>query len=234
MNERQQNLLQIIIVAYIKTAEPVSSKFISAAGNFDLSSATIRNEMAELEEQGYIFHPHTSAGRVPTEKGYRFFVENFIGDFGLAKRSKDCLDKAFKPIKRFEPQAIKELAKEMAQLADNAVFIVFANNDFYYTGLSNLFSQPEFVEHRLVARLSQVIDHLDTAINKLYQNIDSEVKIAIGRQNIFARDCSAVFGRYQCGQTSGILGIIGPLRMDYKNNAGLVSYGQRLINKLGC
>ncbi|OGY57165.1 MAG: hypothetical protein A3H67_03020 [Candidatus Buchananbacteria bacterium RIFCSPLOWO2_02_FULL_46_11b] len=233
MNKRQQNLHEIIIAEYIKTAEPVSSKFISQAGNFDLSSATIRNEMAELEDQGYIFHPHTSAGRVPTEKGYRFFVENYIADFALNKRAKDCLDKVLKPLKYFEPQAVKELAKEMAELSGGAVLIAFSDNNFYYTGLANLFSQPEFIEHRLVASLSRVIDHLDRVINKIYKEIDSEVKIDIGRRNPFAQDCSSVLTRFQCQKQAGILGILGPIRMDYKNNAGLVGYSRQLIENLG-
>lgn len=231
MNERQQNLLQIIIAAYVKTAEPVSSKLIAQAGDFDLSSATIRNEMAELEEQGYIFHPHTSAGRVPTEKGYRFFAENYIADFALNKRAKECLDKVLKPLKSFEPQAVKDLAKEMAELSGGAVFIAFSDNNFYYTGLANLFSQPEFIEHRLVASLSRVIDHLDKVINKIYKEIDNEVKIEIGSKNPFARDCSCVLTRFEGQKREGILGILGPIRMDYRLNAGLVNYGRELINK---
>src|SRR3989344_4951089 len=161
MNQRQQNLFKIITTSYIKTAQPVSSKLITEAGDFDLSSATIRNEMAELEKHGYIYHPHTSAGRVPTEKGYQFYVDNFLVDNGLSKKHSYSLSQSLKDFKGFEPAAVKELAKQVAEISDGAVFIAFSNNDFYYTGISNVFSQPEFLEQRLVYNLSQVIDHLD-------------------------------------------------------------------------
>ena len=170
MNERQQSLLKILTIEFIKTAQPVSSQFITDFGGFDLSSATIRNEMADLEKQGYIFHPHTSAGRVPTEKGYQYFVENFIEEDGLSKKNQDSLSAVAQGYNQFEYALVKNLAKQMAALSDSAVFVAFANNDFYYTGLSNLFSQPEFFQHQLVYDLSNVIDHLDTTINKIFKN----------------------------------------------------------------
>ncbi len=80
---RQQKILGLIVKNYISTATPVSSKALMEAGDLGVSSATIRNEMAVLEELGYLTHPHTSAGRVPTDKGYRYFVERLIGDVEL-------------------------------------------------------------------------------------------------------------------------------------------------------
>ncbi len=232
MNPRQQNLLKIITSQYIKTAQPVSSKFIAEAGNFDLSSATIRNEMAELEQSGYIYHPHTSAGRMPSEKGYQFFVDNFLMENKISKRQQEFLDNLVKKFDRFEPKTVKDLAKGIAEFSNSAVFVAFSGNDFYYTGLSNLFSQPEFTQHSLVYSLSQVIDHLDQVVNKIFNNINFEVKVAIGSNNPFAKDCSAVLTKYQAKGSMGLLGLLGPIRMDYQNNVGLIKYGQQLINNL--
>jgi len=233
MNERKQNLLKIITAHYIKTAQPVSSKLIAEAGDFDLSSATIRSEMVELEEEGYIYHPHTSAGRVPTEKGYQFFVDNFLPGLKLAKKQQELIDKTFKNFKNFEPKNLKDLAKNLAELSDNAVFVAFAANDFYYTGLSNLFDQPEFSQQQVVYNLSRVIDHFDQAISKIFNKIDSEVAVAIGSKNPFGADCSSVLAKYQLKDSQGILGILGPVRMDYQTNFNLVKYSQQVINKLG-
>ena len=171
MNERQQNLLKIITAQYIKTAQPVSSKFISEGGKVRFSPATIRNEMAESETEGYIFHPHTSAGRIPTERGYQFFVENFIKDLSLSKKEQFFLDKLINSFRQFEPRVAKELAKGMAEFSNGAVFVAFTDRDFFYTGLSNLFAQPEFEQHQLVYNLSQVIDHLDAVINRIFNTI---------------------------------------------------------------
>jgi heat-inducible transcriptional repressor len=231
MNERQQNLLKIIIDQYINTAQPVGSKLIADQGNFDLSSATIRNEMSELEEQGYIWHPHTSAGRIPTEKGYQYLVDNFIEEVEVSKKQKEFLDKIVKQFNQFEPQLLKDLAKGLAEFSQGAVFVAFSNNDFYYTGISNLFSQPEFAEQKLVHSLSQVIDHLDQVINKIFDQI-GQTEVLIGRNNYFAKDCSSIISKYKIKNQSGLLGILGPIRMDYQNNFSLVNYSRDLLSSL--
>lgn len=78
LNERKQNILRAVVVNYVKTAEPVGSRTVSRSHNMGLSSATIRNEMADLEELGYLIQPHTSAGRIPTQIGYRYYVDNLM------------------------------------------------------------------------------------------------------------------------------------------------------------
>src|SRR4030042_6218696 len=77
---RKIEILKEVIGRFIAKADPVSSKRIAQDSEFELSSATIRKEMAELEEMGYLNHPHTSAGRIPSDIGYRFFVDNFVMD----------------------------------------------------------------------------------------------------------------------------------------------------------
>lgn len=83
LNERKRKILQAIIDEYIGTAEPVGSRSISKKENLGLSSATIRNEMADLEEMGYLIQPHTSAGRVPSDEGYRFYVDSLMRRYKL-------------------------------------------------------------------------------------------------------------------------------------------------------
>lgn len=78
LSERKQQILKAIIAEYIRTAEPVGSKALSELPELSFSSATIRNEMSELEEMGYLEKPHTSAGRVPSHKGYRFYVDHLM------------------------------------------------------------------------------------------------------------------------------------------------------------
>ncbi len=83
LNDRKRKILQAIIDEYIGTAEPVGSRAISKKENLGLSSATIRNEMADLEEMGYLIQPHTSAGRVPSDEGYRFYVNSLMQKYQL-------------------------------------------------------------------------------------------------------------------------------------------------------
>lgn len=232
MNNRQETLLKFITSQYIKTAAPVGSKLIADAGNFDVSSATIRNEMAELENEGFIYQPHTSAGRIPTEKGYLFYVDNFLAELGLSKKQKETLDNVIALGNAFDQALIKTLAKQISGFTDAAVFVAFSSNDFYYTGISNLFDQPEFAEQQLVRHLSEVIDHLDLTIGKIFNQLRDAVEISIGSKNPFSRDCSSVIAKYQAKNNSGIIGVLGPLRMDYQTNFNLIKYSQQLINNL--
>jgi len=228
MNDRQQALLRTIVTDYIRTAQPVGSQLIAETGRFKLSPATIRNEMVELESSGYLRQPHTSAGRVPTAKGYQFYVDHFLQAEPVSRSQERQLTAAVTAADRGEPDQLKALAKAVADLADNAVFVGFSASNLYYTGLSNLFSQPEFVEHDLVRNLSEVIDHLDRVVDEIFSVIN-QVDVMIGDRNPFGHDCSAIVAKYQTANSEGLLGIIGPIRMDYQNNLRLIRYSLTLV-----
>jgi len=87
MEKRKQQLLGLVINTYIESAQPVGSKFLSDAGSLSVSAATIRNELRDLEEQGYLAQPHTSAGRIPTPKGYRYYVDEILNISSLPKKN---------------------------------------------------------------------------------------------------------------------------------------------------
>jgi len=231
MTERQKIILNLIIREYINTAEPVSSKYLASKGKLKYSSATLRNEMAELERSGYIFQPHTSAGRIPTEKGFNFYIDNFIKDKDLSIKGQQIIKNAVAVAKKEQLNVIKTLARSLAELSGVAVIIGFDTNDFYYTGLSNLFSQPEFRDYDLVCNMSAVIDKLDEAMVDIFESVDN-LEILLGKKNPFAPDCGSVLAKYSTGEEEVMLGILGPMRMDYQNNYSLLKYTRELINKV--
>ncbi len=230
MHPRQKELFRNIVEEYIKTAEPVGSKLVVSKYHLDISSATVRNDMADLEEQGLIVQPHTSAGRVPTEYGYQYFVENFVDmKKELSEKEIGEMDKILKPVEtRFiasqKEDKIKILAKILAEKSGLGVFVGFAPRDVYYTGLANIFSEPEFKNLDLVCNVSKVIDHLDEVMAEIY-DIIKETEIKIGRQNPFDPDCAAVVTKVK----NVLLGIVGPMRMDYEKNVALVNFVRALI-----
>ncbi len=89
MENRKENILKLVVESYIDTAEPVGSKFLVEKGGIDASGATVRNDMRELEEQGYLTHPHTSSGRMPTEQGFGYYVEHIMKRKELNKKMQD-------------------------------------------------------------------------------------------------------------------------------------------------
>ena len=119
LDERKKTILKLIIATYLETGEPVGSRTISKFNDLNLSSATIRNEMADLEELGYIVQPHTSAGRIPTDKGYRFYVDNLMEEKEEAEVEKSTL---LERVDRME-LLLKQVAKVLAYNTNYATLV---------------------------------------------------------------------------------------------------------------
>lgn len=228
---RQNNLFQAIVEEYIKSANPVGSALMAEKYLPDLSSATIRNDMAELEEAGLIYQPHTSAGRIPTLDGYRYYLDNFVQEGKISGKNKSSLDKLSQGLKS-DRDGLKNLAKALAEISAEAVVVCFAPNDVYYTGIANLFRQPEFGEQGLLYSMSEIIDRLDEVMAGIFHQADEKVKILIGRDNPFGEDSSVIIVRCRLGRHPVLFGILGPNRMDYRENLGLMEYSWDILKGL--
>lgn len=223
ISERQKTILRTIISEYLKTAQPVSSGVLVKKCKLKVSPATVRNDMVELEEMGYIIQPHTSAGRVPTELAYELELEE-IHKNKDKRNLKDTELVLLDTLFSYEELKAKQTAKAIAELASGAVFWAFHKNDLYYTGLANLFSQPEFKQSDIVYDVSVVIDRMEEIIDELFENISDGEQIMIGSKNPFGNFLSTVLVKYKKDNKSGIFGLIGPIRMDYARNLALVNY----------
>jgi heat-inducible transcriptional repressor len=197
----------------------------------DVSSATVRNELSELEEQGYLTQPHTSAGRIPSEKGWRYYLDNLLPEAKLSSAEQKFLSSELVRAERDGFSPIKALAKGLAELSREAVMVGFGPHDVYYTGLQNLFRQPEFESLEQVCNISAIIDHLDEAMAKVFdQEMKQEVEIFIGQDNPFGQDCSAVCTTIELDKSEpGILGILGPFRLDYSSNIARLKLARSLL-----
>ncbi|MBT4209738.1 MAG: hypothetical protein HOE19_02390 [Candidatus Komeilibacteria bacterium] len=211
MENRGQKLLKEIIDIYIKTARPVGSPALAESKKFDLSPATIRNAMYELEAQGYIDQPHTSAGRVPTTLGYKFYLDNLLNIKDLNIKENKELSSAYQ-------NDMRDLAKLLVEKTNLAVIVGFAPGDFYFTGLFNLFSHPEFEDYKMVLSMTKVVDSLEQAMMDIYHRVDKPV-ILIGDDNPFSSDCSVAIAPLENGK---LLAILGPMRMDYNKVLALL------------
>lgn len=232
LDKRKIELLKGIIEEYIAKACPVGSKFLVEKTGLDLSPATIRNEMADLERDGFIYQPYTSAGRAPTEKGYLFYLENNLEHFALDNKEKKTLDRTIdETIKKFKgdkKQSIKELAKKIADLVNETILVGFSPDEFYYTGLGNIFSQPEFNQQERIVNLTEVIDHLDKEMTKIFNKI-KKTEVLIGKANPFGSGCSLVITNFNA-LPKKIFGILGPMRMDYQKNFSYLDYLREKMN----
>lgn len=225
LTDRQQKILKAIIEIYIATAQPVGSKQIPDVIGVDCSSATIRNEMMELEGYSLIFQPYTSAGRVPTPSGYRYFVDNIINnnELSLAKKELSTIMVAAREVADVALK-MKAAAKAMASIANNAVFVGQNQNDTYYTGLTYLFNQPEFAKNQVIVSMGQLIDNLDRVVADLQESIN-QTTVLIGGDSMEGSNCSMVVAPLN----KGVVGILGPTRMDYSKSMKLLEEFKHII-----
>jgi heat-inducible transcriptional repressor len=223
--DRKKQILEAIVKEHVATGMPVGSSFLVEKCNLDCSPATVRNIMAELEEEGLIMQPHTSAGRVPTEKAYGILIEELQNGKKKLKKMRDReIDQLAEALSGNGDDSYRLTAKTLAALTDSAVFWAFHKNNLYYTGLSNLFQQPEFANSGLVYNVSAVIDRLDEIIDDIFEKVKTEPEILLGDDNPFGGFCGSIVAKYRSGQVTGVFGIIGPMRMDYERNLSLVEY----------
>lgn len=227
MDERLLNLLRIVVEDYIDTAEPVASGGVVERYDLGVSPATIRNWFAELDKAGLLLQPHTSGGRIPTEDGFKQYVQTFITEKPAPKRDRDKLEKSA-TMPRDEGRRVKSVAKMLAELSGLAVIVALNEADTYYTGLSQLFAQPEFKEWQRVVSLSELLDHLDDTLGALRQQAFTNTQILIGEECPFGQACGAVLGKTE----EGLVGILGPIRMDYQYSSGLMRAAMDAISNV--
>lgn len=220
MTNRQKEILSEIIRLYADSAEPVSSREL--ANSFGLSSATIRAEMAALEEAELIFQPHISAGRVPTDKGYRYFVNN-LAPSSSAKPNKNVLTitKRVDSLKDRTDSAIKIAAETLSDLTGNMSFATLSDS-VYFHGMSQLFSQPEFLEQVQALEAARFIDAIQQWLSSA--EIDS-LQVFIGDENPVVRSSglTLMVNRFASPYSDkSYIGIIGPTRQSYDKVINLV------------
>jgi len=235
MESRQELILGSVVREYVDSAIPVSSSLLAGKYDFGLSPATIRTEMVELENEGYLYQPHTSAGRIPTDKGFRYFVDVLMEDKELSLREQRSLQVEILKLKAQNKMLARTTAKLLSAMSGNlAVSGVIDSDDFYKAGVQKLLSQPEFNDLDSVSKIAEVVDYLDESLEELVGELKnkSEVEIYIGEENPIddTNKCSMVVSKYNFKNgEEGLLAIIGPKRMKYSRNVSLIDYLKKLL-----
>jgi len=224
MTPRREAILEAIIREYVQTAVPVGSLTLVRNYSFPFSPATIRAEMAELEDEGYIAQPHTSAGRVPTQKGYRYFVDLIKKEEAeIARREEMILRKRLAAMhSRFE-RMLDAATQTLSEMTGNVALSSIGNNEISSHGLANLFRQPEFDRAENVLKVAELIDNLPVLLRELPRSKD--FMVLIGNESPIGKTsgCSLVISRFQTPfDFNGYIGVLGPTRMPYQRVISLV------------
>ena len=237
MKERTRFILQALVQDFIETATPVASKKLLDSHDLKVSSATIRNEFSALEEVGLIHSPHISAGRVPTAKGYRAFVDGLI-ETDKSEEELIVKDLFAKYMEEYQLNKSKErvfdVLRIVAQISGNVAFGQIDNDQSSYIGVSNVLRSPEFLSQP--EKAAQIIEVLEgrERFKNLVNSIDlkpGEVKIFIGEENLLEEisSCAMLLTRFDDGDHTGYVGILGPMRMRYTFNKALLENALKMI-----
>lgn len=225
MTDRQKVILAAIIEQYAEIAAPVGS--VTLAKLFGVSSATIRSEMARLEDMGYITAPHTSAGRIPTDKGYRVYV-NSITEAQMSEIPSG-VDRSVRAIEAYvnshidrSDRAIRSAVDSLVELTGNMGFATIGS-ELYMNGIGMLFSQPEFLEGRHVQAVARLIDNIEPWLREAAPN--QPLNVFIGSENPIGKASGAtlIISKFRSPYSdSSYIGVIGPTRQNYARTMMLV------------
>jgi heat-inducible transcriptional repressor len=232
MTERQKQILSAIVEQYAEVAAPVGSSLLAKV--FDVSSATIRAEMAELERMDYIRQPHTSAGRIPTDRGYRFYVNNLAVGTDSAqpeKRAERALS-ARVTHGGMPERTIRNAVDTLVELTHN-LGLATIGNQLYMSGLSNLFGQPEFVHAGQVQQVARLLDNLEPWLREAAPN--EPLSVFIGSENPIGRSAgvSLIISRFRSPFSDhSYIGTLGPTRQSYRDVMALVAHTGKTLEEV--
>jgi len=229
LTARQEKILNVLTQEYINTAEPISSKLLKKKCALDICEATIRNELQELTENDFILQPHVSAGRVPTNKAYRYFVDKLfsVHDKLFSERFFKEFDEIFKQTEdRFK--TMENLTKSVAQSSSNLTFVYLPEKDFLWKeGWQEVLKNPEFKETSFLYDFIETVDDFEKNIKDFVNDMDDygKVKVYIGKEesSLKSKDLSLITLKTKLPAENGFLAILGPKRMDYNRNISLIS-----------
>jgi heat-inducible transcriptional repressor len=237
MTERQFQILSAIIEQYAEVASPIGS--VMLAKLFGVSSATVRSEMARLEEMGYIEQPHTSSGRVPTDAGYRFYVNNLNEQHANEPQMPLLLDRGARAIEarvsthqNQADRAIRSAVDSLVELTHN-LGLATIGDELYMNGIGNLFSQPEFMNGIHTQEVARLLDNLEPWLREAAPN--EPLNVFIGAENPVGKSSGAtlIVSRFRSPFSDhSYIGVVGPTRQSYARVMNLVRQTGAMLEEI--
>ena len=234
MTERQAAILVAIIEQYAEIAVPVGS--VTLAKLFGVSSATVRSEMARLEELDMIHQPHTSAGRVPTDKGYRFYVNRLTetehNEVPRIDRSARAIEARVQTHVDRADRAIRSAVDSLVELTYN-MGLATIGDELYLSGMSNLFSHPEFAGGVHAQEVARLIDNLEPWLREAAPH--QPLNVYIGSENPIGKSSGAclIISRFRSPYSNAsYIGVLGPTRQDYAKTMRLVRHAGAMLEEV--
>jgi len=234
-SSRKKAVLHSAIKRYIKHAVPVASEDI--AQEFDLSSATIRNIFAELEGAGFLKHPYTSGGKIPTDRGYRYYVDYLLQQIELLLEEKKRIAKVCKRKTSGIDAALENTSEAISEITHYTGIVSFLKRQdrLFYKGISYMLEQPEFKDVSKIRFLIKMIEEKGRLLDIINRDFTGKVKVYIGSELGFPEmeSCSLIVSNYKLkNRLSGRLAVLGPMRMEYNYIIPTVEYISDVLSQI--
>ncbi|EKD85110.1 MAG: Transcriptional regulator of heat shock protein [uncultured bacterium] len=237
LSERQQALLKAIIEEYIEAAEPVGSEVIERKHTLGVSPATIRIEMGRLTDMGYLRQPHTSAGRTPTSMGMKFYISQLMKEKTLPVTAEVSIKERMMSQRYKQERLLKEAVSALAQRLDMLGLAIDDAGQLYYAGAANILDWPEFYDidvARFVLSLFDECPRLQEIIGRAVGPDPVHILFGEDMEFEYLRSTSFVFTKYDLNAAKdGIIGVIGPARMNFPLVLPYVKYVRDLLVEAG-
>lgn len=236
MTDRQIQILAAIIEQYAEIAVPVGS--VTLAKLFGVSSATIRSEMAKLEDLGFIAQPHTSAGRIPTDQGYRFYVNTLTVAHAndpqplQLDRGARAIDARVSTHGDRADRAIRSAVDSLVDLTHN-LGLATIGDQLYMSGMGNLFGQPEFMQGNHAQGVATLLDNLEPWLREAAPN--EPLNVYIGAENPIGKTSGAtlIISRFRSPYSDrSYIGVLGPTRQSYGKVMRLVRHAGAMLEEV--
>src|SRR5438876_960557 len=233
LNDRERQVLEAVIETYVETAEPAGSRTISKKFGHTLSAATIRNTMSDLEEKGYLYHPHTSAGRIPTDLAYRVYVNSLMRPSQVSAsdshqiREELAERNAVDQILERAAQVLGVLTKELGVAAGPSL------DEALLERLELLQAGSDRLLLVLTLKSGVVRTIFVEVPSRMAPEIVVQVAVVLNeRQDATLAPFTLVTASYRLGPLAGVIGVMGPTRMPYDKIVALVDHTSRLVGEL--
>jgi transcriptional regulator of heat shock response len=235
LTERQKELLKSIVELYVKNGEPIGSENIEREYHLGVSPATIRAEMVRLTEGGFLKQPHTSAGRIPTSMGFRLYINELMREKELPVSAEVSIKENLWQ-RRFEThKLLREATKALAMRSQMLALIVNDDGEIFYAGAANILEFPEFSDIDVARFVLGLFDEFPTLQQILGKAVGPDPMHVLFGEDMEYEDLfstSFVFCRYQGrDEKGGVIGVLGPARMNFPTVLPLVRYTSKLISQ---
>jgi len=236
LTARQTQILKSIIDEYIETAEPVGSQALEKKYSIGISPATIRNEMVFLTTSGYLHQPHTSAGRIPTPRAMKFYVDQLMEEKQMSLADEVKAKEEVWDSRENVDELLDEAVKALAERTRNVAVAATDEGKVWHAGYANIFANPEFSDLKTCASLFSFLDEGERLHELFFERAVTGSPIDL----LFGEDLGwpelnpvgVIATHFTIRGRNGVLGIVGPIRLSYTTVIPTLRYFKNLIEEV--